>query len=88
VSFTPADLKATIAAAAKEIGGDGDTYFTEWNIILDRQSAYLSLVLTGSTKPEAAKVLEKVGALIQITEVLYRALCEFDWACNDAIKAY
>ncbi len=88
MSFTPEDLKTTISQAREAIGGNGSTYFTDWEVVLTEHQARLSAVLSGTTKPAAQNVLKLVGVMRDANESLYKAQCEFDHACADAINAY
>lgn len=88
MSFTPGDLKSTIAQAKEAIGGNGSTSFTDWEVVLTEHEALLSAVLSGSTKQEAQNVLKWMSAMRKANEDLYNAQCQFDYACTDALNAY
>ncbi len=87
MSFPLQDIITTIKQAQQKIGGEGSTFFTDWEVVLTAQEAYLSAVLSGFKLPEIVTLLEKLGNMRKANEALYKAQCEFDQACTSAIRA-
>lgn len=77
----------TIKQAKEKIGGDGSTFFTDWEVVLTDNMALLAAVLPGFKLEAMVTLLEKLDAMWQASEALYAAQCEFDYACEDAMKA-
>ena len=81
------DVINTIKQAQEKIGGDGSTFFTDWEVVLVDQVAFLAAVLPGFKLQEMVTLLERLDAMWQASEALYEAQCQFDYACTDAINA-
>lgn len=86
MTFSVADLKLTISQAQQAIGGNGATYFTDWECVLTEHEALLSAVLSGVNMPACQQLVARLVQLRQANEALYAAQCQFDYACSDAVR--
>ncbi|WP_410597218.1 hypothetical protein [Amycolatopsis sp. lyj-23] len=87
MTFSVDDLKLTISQAQKAIGGNGATYFTDWECVLTEHEALLSAVLSGVNMQECRHLVARLVQLRQANEALYTAQCQFDYACSEALRA-
>jgi hypothetical protein len=81
------DVIDTIKQAQAKIGGDGSTFFTDWEVVLTEQVAFLAAVLPGFKLEAIVTLLERLDVMWQASQALYQAQCEFDYACTDAANA-
>jgi hypothetical protein len=81
------DVIDTIKQAQGKIGGDGSTFFTDWEVVLTEQVAFLAAVLPGFKLEAIVTLLERLDAMWQASQALYAAQCQFDYACTDAVAA-
>ena len=86
--MNPEELKQEILTQVGRLLGDGDTFLNDYQGILERLMALLSLALAGSSKTEVATLLEELGRLRELYEALYQANGNIEWVADAAAAVF